>query len=120
MKILLPDKYGNGGVEWWVVIETNINWLRETAHVVVAGWINEQAYLDGKQPIDSKSYDYSGDDFPFKIEELDKAGVNTLSVAYEKIQEPKIVEEIETPEKEGDEPVVIEKDINEFSASVKV
>jgi len=88
MKILLPDRYGNGGVEWWVVIETNINWLTETAHVTLAGWVDEKAYTDGKQPIDSKSYDYTKEDFPFKISELDKPDVNTLSVAYEAIKAP--------------------------------
>lgn len=102
MSILLPDKYGNGGVEWWVVIETNINWLNETAHVTVAGWVDEKAYLDGKQPLDSKSYDYTADNFPFKISELDKPDVNTLSVAYEAIKAP-----------QGEK-------LSEFSASIKV
>ncbi len=103
MQLNLPDKFGNGGVEWWVVVETNINWLTETAHVTLAGWVNERAYLDGKQPIDSKSYDYTAENFPFKIVELDKPDVNTLSVAYDAIKNPKS-----------------EYEPSEFSASIKV
>lgn len=102
MKLNLPDRYGNGGVEHWVVIETNINWLTESAHVTVAGWVDEKAYLDGKQPMDTKYYDYTKDDFPFQLSELDKPDVNTLSVAYEAIKAPK-----------SEEP-------SEFTASIKV
>lgn len=96
LQIKLPDKFGNGGVEYFKIVETNINWLTRSAHIVLAGWINEQARLDGKEPMDTKSFDLAGDEFPFDIEKLSEEGVNTLSVAYEVIKEPKIEEEKDT------------------------
>lgn len=113
LKINLPDRYGNGGVEYFKIIETNINWLNNTAHVVVAGWINEQARIDGKEPMDSIAYDFTADNFPFVISELDKEGVNTLSVAYEAIKEPK-VETVQVGEQTQ------EIDQNVFSSAVDI
>lgn len=105
LRINLPDQYGNGGVEHWSVIETNINWLNRTAHVVLAGWVNEKAKTDGKQPLDSKSYDYDSATFPFDEEALKGEGVSTRTVAYAEIKAPKI--------EDG-------KDLNVFSSAVDI
>lgn len=113
LQITIPDCYGNGGSKYWKIIETNINWLNSTAHVTVGGWVSEQARLDGKDPLDTRSYDFMADNFPFVISELDKEGVNTLSVAYEAITKPKI-ETVQTGEQ------VQEIDKNEFSSAADI
>jgi hypothetical protein len=120
LQITLPDRYGNGGTKYWKIIETNINWLNSTAHVVMAGWVSEQARLDGKEPLDSIAYDFTADNFPFVISELDKEGVNTLTVAYEAIKAPKIATEEVAPIKEGDPVTTKEVDQNVFSSAVDI
>lgn len=80
---------------YWKVIETNINWLNRTAHVVLAGWVNAKAKEDGKSPMDTKSYDYTEENFPFDEQELKSEGVSTRTIAYEAIKAPKVEGEVD-------------------------
>lgn len=79
--------------EYWKVIETNINWLNQSAHVSLAGFLDQAARQAGKQPLEAVSFDWSGEDFPFTLSVLDQENENTVKVAYEKIKESKLDEE---------------------------
>lgn len=93
LKLKRDDQYGNGGIEYWKIVQTNINWLNNTSHVVLAGFLNQQTREDGKQPMQLENFDWSGDDFPFSIEEMNKLDNNVVKIAYEKIVESKLDEE---------------------------
>ena len=86
------DQYGNGGISYWKIIETNINWLTKNSHCTLAGYVNQQARLDNKQPLESQSFDWSGDQFPFSLDVLNQEDENVIKVAYGKIKESKLDE----------------------------
>jgi hypothetical protein len=90
------DPYGNGGIEYFKIIETNINWLDKTCHITLAGYVNQKARDEGKQPIESESFNWANEEFPFDLEKLNLKDENTVKVAYEKIKESKIEEGKET------------------------
>jgi len=80
--------YDGEAVEaYWKIIETNINWLTKSSHVTISAWIDQEARENGKQPFASKSFDWSGADFPFGIETLDEEGNNAVKISYTKIKE---------------------------------
>ena len=81
------DNFGNGGYEYWRVIETNINWQNKSSHVVIAGYINKKARTDNKQPIECVAFDWSGTEFPFELDVLNEENENTVAIAYKKIKE---------------------------------
>lgn len=93
LQITLPDNYGNGGVSYWKIIESNINWLTKNSHIVMAGYVDKQARDDLRQPLDFRSYDWANDEFPFDVLALSEEGHNTLTIAYEKIKQPKLNDE---------------------------
>ena len=82
----IQTPYDTIDATYWKVAETNINYLTNQAHVTLLGFVSKEARDAGKQSIMDRSYDWSGDDFPFTIEELDKAGINAVKLAYEKIK----------------------------------
>lgn len=87
------DIYGNSGIKYWRIIETNIDWANRQSHITLAGYVDKQARMDGKQPLECVSFDWNGDDFPFSINVLDQEGENIVRVAYEKIKESKLDED---------------------------
>ena len=94
LKISTQNPYdGTASEAYFKIVETNINWLNRSSHITLVGWVDRQARLDGKQPIISRSYDWSGEDFPFDFEELDEEGMNTVKIAYDKIKSLKTVDE---------------------------
>jgi hypothetical protein len=46
------------GVEasFWEIIETHINFKTKTINVILAGYYNEKAYFDNKNPLEGKVY----------------------------------------------------------------
>ncbi len=85
LQISIPNNYGTN-TTYWKIVDLNINWLTKSSHVTLCGWVDKDARLDGKQPTDQRTYDWSGDDFPFDIAVLDEEDVNGLKIAYEKIK----------------------------------
>lgn len=78
-----PNPYdGVADNAYWKIIQLNINWLSKAAHIDLACWINEQARTEGKSPIKSVKFDWSGDDFPF----VDSEPQNEREQAYNKIK----------------------------------
>lgn len=75
--------------EYWKIVDLNINWLTNQAHVAMCLWVDQQARLDGKQPLESQSFDWSGTNFPFTDEEPQ----NERATAYTKIKESNLDEE---------------------------
>jgi hypothetical protein len=91
-KIKEIDNLGISG-DYHKIVETNINWASRGSHVTLATYLNQQARLDGKNPLETTSFDWSGDEFPFDLPTLDAEGMNTIKVAYTKIKESKLDEE---------------------------
>jgi hypothetical protein len=83
---------GDNEFGYYKIVETNIDWLKKTCHVVLAGYYNERARIDGKQSIECIAFDWQGNDFPFDIETLNEEGHNVVLLAYQKIKESKIDE----------------------------
>ncbi len=86
------DIYGNSGIKYWRIVETNINWAQKASHIVLAGYVSKDARLAEKQPLECISFDWSNEDFPFTLDILDQEGENVVKVAYEKIKESKLDE----------------------------
>jgi hypothetical protein len=61
LSISIPTRFGIDGTVWQVV-QTNIDWNRRTAHVVVYGWATEDTTA---KPIDQRVFSYGPKDFPF-------------------------------------------------------
>lgn len=91
-KLIDIDNKGIQG-SYHKIIETNINWLNRDSHVVIATYLDQQARSNGRSPLTSVGFDWSGAEFPFEIELLDEVGENVLHVAYEKIKLPILNEE---------------------------
>lgn len=75
--------------EYWKIIETNINYVDRVSHVTMGLYKDKQARQNGKNPVESASFDWLGDEFPFDIDILDEEGNNAVKIAYEKIKESK-------------------------------
>lgn len=87
LKLSTANPYdGEATDAYWKIVETNINWLTRSSHVTLACYLNQDSRIALKQPITSRSFDWSGDEFPFDFNELDEAGNNTVKLAYEKIK----------------------------------
>lgn len=84
------DQFGNGGYNYWRIIETNINWASRSSHVSLAGYLTQEARQNDKQPMEVVSFDWSGENFPFDLPVLDGEGMNAVKVSYEKIKESKL------------------------------
>lgn len=90
LQLSTPNPFDGVAEEcYYKIIETNINYLYNTAHVSMGGWLDKASRDDGKNPIISESFDWSGDEFPFNISVLNEEDKNTISVSYEKIKESK-------------------------------
>ena len=85
LQIELLTKFGTPAT-YWKIVETNINWHEKRSHITLAGWIDKQARLDGHTPIDFRTFDWSGTEYPFETSVLDEEDKNALTVAYEKIK----------------------------------
>lgn len=86
------DRFGNGGINYWKIIETNINWLNKNSHICLAGYNSKISRENLKQPMDSVFFDWNNDDFPFDINILNQENENIIHIAYEKIKESKLDE----------------------------
>lgn len=67
-------------IEYWRVIETNINYVDRTAHIAFGGYLNRAMRLGGAKPADSIAFDFSPDNFPFDLATLDTK--NPLKISY--------------------------------------
>ena len=90
---LKDDPYGNGGINYWKIVETNINWLDKFSHVTLAGYLSRDARLAEKRPFEIQSFNWSGDEFPFGLDILNQEDENIVHIAYNKIKESKLDEE---------------------------
>lgn len=58
------DKFGNTNANaYWRVVEVNCNWERKTAHMSVVIFKNKVARINGKQPLNTISYDFIENEF---------------------------------------------------------
>lgn len=80
----------NFGVDatYWKVVEVNINWHANCVHITMLGWVDRIARDSGKQPIDQRTFDWNGEDFPF----VDKEPQNERAQAYGKIKSLKVIQ----------------------------
>jgi hypothetical protein len=77
---------GNFTGNYWVLIETNINFYQRYCHVTLGLFKNVDSFNLGLPPIDTKSFSWQGTDFPFTDNVLN---TSLQSIAYQKIQESK-------------------------------
>jgi hypothetical protein len=85
----IPNGFGST-TSYWRVGQINISFLSKNVHVDLLGYLDRQARLDGKQPIDQRSFDFNGDEFPFNENEPQ----NEREIAYLKIKSFKTKETI--------------------------
>jgi len=72
------------GIEasYWKIVDLNINWLTKNSHVSMCGWIDKASRDAGQQPLDQRSFDWSGDAFPF----IETEPQNERELAYDTIK----------------------------------
>lgn len=75
----------NFGIDstYWKIVDLNINWLSKNSHVSMSGWSSKASRDAGDQPLTSRSFDWSSDEFPF----IDDEPQNERETAYLKIKE---------------------------------
>lgn len=78
LKINKPSEFGVDAT-YWRVMETNINWAEQKAHVTIAGYLTKKARTNGSQPLISYSMDWQGEEFPYALD------LNILKTTYEKL-----------------------------------
>jgi hypothetical protein len=83
LKIEKDTNYGVSAT-YWKIIETNINYLSKNSRVVVAGYIDQKARDNGKEPLAGFGFDWNGEEFPFSVDALTEE--NPVKIAYEKIK----------------------------------
>ena len=90
---LIKQQEQSSGVtgEYWRILETNISYQSQLARVVLGLYKDKQARNDGKETLHIESFDWSGEDFPFTIDELTRC--NPVQLSYVKIKESKLDEE---------------------------
>ena len=64
LKKALETQYGVNA-EYWAISQTNVNWRERSIHVVVLGWPSREAAQQGHTPLDAKTRDWAGAQFPF-------------------------------------------------------
>jgi hypothetical protein len=112
MALLKNLQKDNTGVfcEYWRLAQVNISYLRKDCHIDLVGYVNKAARDDGKEPIDSRSFDWAESEFPFNEDEPQ----NEREIAYEKIKAIKVKETVRNEDGTTSE---IEKD-GEFADAV--
>lgn len=69
--------------DYWTIADLNVNKLTKFAHVTICLFVNELVRrTPGAQPIDSMSFSWQGEDFPFVVEG------NNYAAAYTKMKQP--------------------------------
>lgn len=78
--------------EYWVLSETNIDWLQRQAHITLVLYKDAATFLSNPKDgiISTEGFDWSGDDFPF-VE-----GEDVCAAAMNKIAAPKVVDKLNT------------------------
>ena len=87
MALKLAKEVLNSGVsvEYWSIKEVAINLGARKARIVVSGHLNETAKkTELKNELDTIAVHLSGDDFPFKVENLNSQ--NVYQAAYKKLK----------------------------------
>ena len=89
LQITLPTNYGVNAT-YHKVIKSDIDYLNQSAHVVLAGYADQNACANGNQPLSMTIFDWMGSDYPFSTSAQDAAGADTLGLSYLKIKQSKL------------------------------
>jgi hypothetical protein len=70
--------------QYWKISQTNLDYVNQTGTLVILGYVSEQARLDGKVPLDNKTFIISGSDFLqwFAPVSVDPEEINQVKNAY--------------------------------------
>ncbi len=93
MALRLPTQNPFDGVAeeaYWKVVESNINWASMSCHIVLAGYLDSATRQEGRQPITSRNFDWSGSDFPYTVDAMSLS--NLVAITYNKIKSIKTVD----------------------------
>jgi hypothetical protein len=80
LKKVTETQYGVN-CEYWKVTTTNVDWFARTATIIVDGFLNEDARIDRKEPLDKKVYSFVDKEFIFNNED------NLVAKSYEILKE---------------------------------
>lgn len=50
---------------YWKIVQTDVNWVRKSCVVTLAGWVNKDARDNGKDPFSYEAFTWGGEQFPF-------------------------------------------------------
>ena len=67
-------------IEYWRVVETNINYVDRVARITLGGYLNRASRLAGARPAETIAFDFSLETFPFDVATLDTK--NPIKIAY--------------------------------------
>ncbi len=82
MALKVEREFNNSGVtvEYWKIINTNIDWFAKTITIHIGGFLTQEARQSGKNPLFRLERSWSVDDFD--LEPTD----NILEKAYNKLK----------------------------------
>lgn len=69
---------------YWRIVETNLNYETKTAEIKLFGYVSEEARLDGKTRLDTRSFVVSDPNFStyFAPVSVDPQNINQVKNAY--------------------------------------
>ena len=69
---------------YWRICDVEADWITKHGAIEIMGYMNQQAFLDGRSPIMVKNYSIREDlfDIYFSEQVMNAEGVNVVSQAY--------------------------------------
>ena len=85
MALLKPIKtdYGVNATYWKITVMDVTKSTTKSAHVVISGWVDRDAYLNHDRQISTITFDWGNSDYPFNEPEPQ----NEYQISYVKIRE---------------------------------
>jgi len=89
---------------YWKIVRIDIDFQNKYTGVTVGLYKDKAARDTDKQVLETFTFEWYGDDFPFDLEKLSKPNVNPVTIAYDKIKKMRPEEhEAEVPGMPGSE-----------------
>ena len=73
---------------YWTICDIDADWITKHGSIEIMGYINQQAFTDGKNPVITKVYEIRHDLFDLYFSEtvMNAQNVNVVSQAYEYVK----------------------------------
>ena len=76
--------------DYWKILQISMDFLNEHAVVTIGLYKNKTAREANKQALETFTFDWYGEDYPFDLEQLSAAKSNPITIAYNKIKKMRI------------------------------